>query len=131
MPQQPVELILTRQWASYLAMPIFLADADGNLLFYNEPAEMPLGHRYDEAGPMPLAELSEIFETRAEDGAPLPAEELPLGIALLQQQPAHRRVQFRGLDGVWRLLEITAFPLEGQGGRHLGAIALFWEAVEP
>jgi hypothetical protein len=25
-------------------------------------------------------------------------------------------------------LEATAFPLEGQGGRHLGAVVIFWEA---
>jgi hypothetical protein len=31
-------------------------------------------------------------------------------------------------DGVWRKIEVTAFPVEGQGGRHLGAVAIFWEA---
>jgi hypothetical protein len=31
----PVELILMRQLASYLATPIFLVDADGTLVFYN------------------------------------------------------------------------------------------------
>jgi len=25
---------------------------------------------------------------------------------------------------------VSAFPIEGQGGRHLGAVAIFWE-VEP
>ena len=128
MAQQPVELILIRQWASYLTLPIFLVDAEGNLLFYNEPAEALLGCRYDEAGPMPLAELEQIFRTRASDGTAMPPEALPLGIALLQHRPAHGRLQFRGLDGVWRQIEITAFPVEGQGGRHLGAVALFWEA---
>lgn len=35
MPQKAIELILTRQLASYLAMPIFLVDAAGTLVFYN------------------------------------------------------------------------------------------------
>ena len=39
--QQPVELILLKQVAGYLATPMFLVDPDGNLLFYNEPAEDP------------------------------------------------------------------------------------------
>jgi PAS domain-containing protein len=127
--QQPVELILIRQWASYLAMPIFLADADGNLVYYNEPAEALLGRRFDEAGEMPAGELATIFQTAAEDGSPLPSEAIPLGIALLQRRPSHRRLRFKGLDGVWRLIETTAFPIEGQGGRHLGAVAIFWEAA--
>jgi hypothetical protein len=42
-----VELILMRQLASYLAMPILLFDPAGNLLFYNEPAEALVGRRFD------------------------------------------------------------------------------------
>ena len=127
MPQKDIELILLRQLASYLAMPIFLADSDENLLFYNEPAEVLLGRRFDEAGEMPLAELSTLFQTAAEDGSPLPPEELPLGIALRQRRPSHRRLRYRALDGVWRTVEVTAFPLQCQDGRHLGAVAIFWE----
>jgi hypothetical protein len=56
MAPKAVELILMRQLASYLAMPIFLVDPDGNLLYYNEPAEYLLGRRYDETGEMPLAD---------------------------------------------------------------------------
>ena len=39
MPQQEIEMILVRQLASYLAMPIFIVDPQGTLVFYNEPAE--------------------------------------------------------------------------------------------
>ena len=127
MPQQAIELILTRQWASYLAMPVWVADEDGHLLYYNEPAEALLGRRYDEAGEMPLEELDTIFRTTGEDGSPLPAGDLPIGIALRERRPAHLRHRMRGLDGVSRLVEVMAFPLEGQGGRHLGAVAIFWE----
>ncbi len=128
MPQQPIELILTRQWASYLAVPVWLVGDNGDLLYYNEPAEALVGRRYDESGEMPLAELPEIFAILSdEDERPLPPEEQPLAIALWEHRPAHRRVRFRGLDGVWRRVDATAFPLEGQGGRRLGAVALFWE----
>ena len=124
---QDIELILLRQWASHLTMPIFLCDHDGHLLFYNEAAEALLGRRYDEAGEMPVSELANIFETKREDGSPLNADDLPLGVALREARPAHDRIRMKGLDSVWRTIEITAFPIEGQGERHLGAVALFWE----
>lgn len=127
MPQRDIELILLRQLASYLAVPIWVADADGRLIFYNEPAESVLGRRFDEAGEMTLQELSALFEIRGEDGEPIASEDIPLGIALLQHRPAHSRLQMRGLDGPWRTVDVTAFPVEGQGGRFLGAAVLFWE----
>jgi len=131
MPQQAIEVILMRQLASYLAMPIFVVDPAGNLLFYNEPAEALLGRRYEETGEMPVEEWSQIFQPTTADGSPVPSEALPFVIALQQHQAAHLAFQIRGLDGVSRQLEVTAFPLEGQGGRHLGAVAIFWEASDP
>lgn len=128
MPQMPIELILLRQCASYLALPIWLMGENGDLLFFNEPAESVLGRRFDEAGEMPGAELAAMFQTTAEDGSPLEANDLPVNIALTERRPAHRRMRIRGLDGAWRKIEVTAFPVEGQGGRHLGAVAIFWEA---
>jgi PAS domain-containing protein len=127
-PQKAVEVILTRQLASYLAMPVFLVDPHGNLLYYNEPAEALLGHRYEESGELTADVWSTIWEARTDDGRPLPPEELPLMMALTNRQPAHRHMNITGLDGTARHIEVTAFPLEGQGGRHLGAVALFWEA---
>jgi PAS domain-containing protein len=128
MPQQPIELILLRQLASSLAMPVWLMGDNGDLLFYNEPAEPILGRRFDEAGEMPGEELATMFQTTAEDGSPIDAHDLPVNIALTQRRPAHLWFRIRGLDGIWRKIEVTAFPVEGQGGRHLGAVAIFWEA---
>ena len=125
--QKPVEIILMRQLASYLAMPIFLVDPRGDMLFYNERAEAILGSRYEETGEMPLEEWSTVFEPTDEHGLPLPARMLPLTIALNERRASHRVLWIRGLDGVSRRIGVTAFPLEGQGGRHLGAVAIFWE----
>ena len=127
MAQKAVELILMRQLASYLAVPIFLVDPEGNLLYYNEPAERLLGRRYDETGEMPLAEWTTVFTPTTEDGSPLPLEEVPLAVALRRWRPAHRAIVIQGLDGVARRIAVTALPLEGQGGHRLGAVAIFWE----
>jgi len=127
MAQKPVEIILMRQLASYLAMPIFVVDPAGRLLYYNESAELLLGRRYEDTGEMPLEEWSVIFTPTAEDGSLIPPEALPLVIALEKHRAAHRAFWIRGLDGVRRRIEVTAFPLEGQGRRRLGAVAIFWE----
>jgi PAS domain-containing protein len=127
MSQKAVELILMRQLASSLAMPIFLVDPAGNLLYYNEPAEQLLGSRYDETGEMSVGQWSSLFTPIGEDGAPLPGEALPLNIALHKHRAAHLAFWIRGLDGVSRKIGATAFPLEGQGGRQLGAVGIFWE----
>jgi PAS domain-containing protein len=127
MAQYEVEVILARHLASYLAIPIFLVDSKGNLVFYNEPAEFILGRRFEETGKMPLAEWSTIFTPTNEDGTPIPPEEVPLVIALTQGRPVHRALYILGLDGVPREIEVTGIPLFGQADRQLGALALFWE----
>jgi len=40
---QPIQMILMRQLAGYLGVPLFLVGPNGDLLFYNEPAEAILG----------------------------------------------------------------------------------------
>lgn len=125
--QKEIELILARQLASHLAMSIFIVDPPGNLVYYNEPAEAILGRRFEETGEMPIEEWSTIFKPTDENGNPLAPESLPLVIALTQHRPAHRGMWILGLDGVRRLIEVTAFPLDGQAERYLGALAIFWE----
>ncbi len=123
--QKQVEIILMRQLASYLTLPVFVVDPEGNLLYYNPPAEPLLGRQFDEAGEMSMKEWSTIFAPVDERGAPLPPDALPLAIALQKRQPAYRRIRITGLDGVPHELEVVAFPLEGQGRRFLGAVAIF------
>lgn len=125
--QKEIELILARQLASYLVMPIFIVDTKGTLIYYNEPAEGILGRHFEETGEMPVEEWSTLFKPTDENDKPLAPEALPLVIALTQHRPAHRDMWIEGLDGVRRLIEVTAFPLNGQAERYLGALAIFWE----
>src|SRR5882724_11887198 len=129
MSQKPIELILMRQLAGSLAMPIFLVDADGTLVFYNEPAERVLGMRFEETGEMPANEwATEWLPTRA-DGTPIAPAELPLMVAIAEGRPAHGAFVIRGLDGRRRHIEVTAIPLIRPGHQVVGAAAFFWEAT--
>jgi PAS domain-containing protein len=130
MSQMEIEVILSRHLAEYLAMPIFIVDPEGSLLYYNEQAEIILGLRYIETGVMPASEWSTIFKPFYADGKPMAPEELPLIIALSEQHPAHKNFWIKGLNGSLRQLEVTAIPLIGQAERFMGAIAIFWEVTE-
>ncbi|MGH7822532.1 MAG: PAS domain-containing protein [Candidatus Binatia bacterium] len=127
MAQKEIEVILMRQLASYLATPIFLVDPEGTLIFYNEAAEAILGLRFEETGEMPAAEWATAFTPTDESGEPLARETLPLSVALSQGRPSQSSLWIRGLDQVPRYIEVTAFPVLGQRGRSLGAVAIFHE----
>jgi PAS domain-containing protein len=125
--QYPIELILTRQLASQLAMPVFIVDAAGALVFYNESAEGILGRRFEETGAMTAEEWAAGFTPRDETGRELPPDSLPLMIAIRERRPFHAAFHIRGHDGVDRRIEATAFPVIGHGDRYVGAVAIFWE----
>jgi PAS domain-containing protein len=123
----PVEIILMRQLASYLAMNIFLVGLDGKLIFYNEPAESLLGLPFDETDELPLEEWASRLEATEEDGTSVDSEGRPMIAALRKRKPTHRRFFLRGFDGVKREVEGAAFPLAGLTGHQLGAVGVFWE----
>jgi hypothetical protein len=126
----PIQIILTRQLAGYLSVPTFLVDPKGTLLFYNEPAEVLLGRRFDETGAMPAEEWSTIFAPIDMESRPIPPAELPLMIALDERRPASEHFFIHGLNGVRRHLEVVAIPIVGIQRELLGAVALFWELSE-
>lgn len=129
--QHPLEIILTRQWASIIDYPIWLMDLEGNLIYYNEPAEKMLGLRYEISGIVFANELQKFFKTADIDGKAISADSLPINIALKGQNPEHKKFKVNSLDGTLKWIESTAFPLLGQGGKCIGAMSIFWEVKEP
>lgn len=127
MHQKPIEIILMRQLASSLVMPMFIVDAEGTLLFYNEPAERILGRRFDETGEMSPIELAACWEITDAHGSVLAPETLVLTVAIVERRPAHGDCWLRGVDGVRRHIQATAIPLIAPPDRLLGAAAVFWE----
>jgi PAS domain-containing protein len=126
--QHEVEIILTQRIASRLAIPIFLIDVDGRLLFFNKAAEPMLGQRFEDFVGTSREQMYETFRPSKANGTAMKREDHPLWIARVRCEPVHRPVRIRGLDGVDRSLEVTAIPLIGQRGRMLGVVGLFWEA---
>ena len=125
--QKHLALIIGRELASQLATATFIADASGELVFYNEAAEDILGRTFAEAGSMSASEWTSLFQIEDLDGAPLALEELPGGIALAEGRPAHRRIRIVGLNGGPRLISVTAIPLFSHPTELVGMVAFFWE----
>ena len=109
----PIQIILIRQLAGYLSVPLLIVDPKGDLLFYNEPAETLLGRRFEETGPMPAEAWSTAWTPVDEQGRPIPPEELPLMIALTTRRPAHKRYHIHGMNGVRRHIEVISIPIAG------------------
>jgi PAS domain-containing protein len=128
--QHEIEVILMKLVASYLAMPVFLVDPEGNLVYYNEPAEAILGRRYDETGEMPPEEWGTVWSPTDDEGDPIAPEDLPLSRTLQSGKPATGAFWVEAHDGVRRRISVTAFPMIGQNSRNLGSVALFWEDQE-
>jgi PAS domain-containing protein len=130
MAQHPIEIILLRQWASMMTVPIWITDASGHLLYFNEPTERLIGLRFEDAGDIPVEELTERFDLRDLDGSPIDDNERPLVLALEKQMPSQRHLKMRSADGTWRVISDTALPVVGEGDRRLGAMVILWDAGE-
>jgi PAS domain-containing protein len=130
MPSYDIEIILARQLADCLSMPVFLTDTVGNLIFYNEPAEKILGSRFAETGEMKVEEWSTVFKQQDDNGNLLQPESLPLVRTLKDQYPHHKTFCIESLKGGIQRISVTAYPLIGRTGKFLGAVAIFWKANE-
>ncbi|MBK7761949.1 MAG: PAS domain-containing protein [Bacteroidetes bacterium] len=127
MPQQPIEIILSRQLADCMKVAVFLVDPAGNLLFYNEAAEGILGIRFSETGSVPVEEWASVFKPTDIHGNHLPPEGLPLVQTLSNRKPAQGSFYIDNRRGKRILITVTAFPIEGRPDTYLGAMALFWK----
>src|SRR5690349_3405809 len=125
--QLPVELILVRQLAHGLAVPTFVVDAAGDLVFVNEAAEALLGLDFEDVGQVSFAEWTTAFASRTKGRRRADPATHPLAVAIRQRRPVHGPLRIVGRDGVLRSLVVTALPLEGSRGQLLGGLAMFWE----
>jgi PAS domain-containing protein len=130
MPAYDIEIILNRQLADCLSMPVFITDTTGNLIFYNESAEKVLGSRFEETGEMKVEMWSTIFKQKDEEGNLLSPESLPLVRTLHDRYPYHKTFWIESLQGKSEKISVTSYPIIGRAGKFLGAVAIFWEAKD-
>jgi PAS domain-containing protein len=128
--QPDLVLIVARSFATKIATPTLIADARGDLVFFNDAAAAIIGRSYVDVGKLPASRWQELFQPRSMDEQPLTVEQTPGGIALLERRPVHDSFAFRGLDGREREITVTAFPLLSRPDEVVGVMAIFWELPE-
>ena len=125
--QPDLVLIVARSFATKLATPTLITDARGGLVFFNDAAADLIGRSYLDIGELPVSRWQELFHPRTLNEEPLPPEQTPSGIALLERRPMHGSFAFRGLDGREREITVTAFPLFSHPDEVVGVMSIFWE----
>jgi len=126
-PARSLPLILAREFAANLATPMFLIDANGAMVFYNDAAGLLLGKPFGELGEIPMEEFGAVLELGLPTGEHLRRRDSPAGIAFFEQRPAHATVVATAFDGSRRTFEATAYPLFASAGDMHGVISVFWE----
>ncbi|WP_301922419.1 PAS domain-containing protein [Ferruginibacter sp.] len=130
MPAYEIEIILNRQLADCLSIPVFITDTKGNLIFYNEPAEEILGKRFEDTGEMAVDQWATEFKPMDEQGMILPPGELPLVNTLEDALPHHKTFWIESLQGKNQKIAVTSYPIIGRAGKMSGAVAIFWKSVD-
>ena len=123
-------LILARELAANLATPMFLIDAGGMLVYFNEAAELLLGKSYAEIGSITAYDFGAMLELGNIDETPMRRRDSPAGVAFFEREPAHRTLLATTLDGTRHPFEVTAYPLFGHIGEMHGVLTVFWRAKE-
>jgi PAS domain-containing protein len=121
-------LILARELSANLATPMFLLDATGTLVYYNEAAELMLGRTHAELGSVTADEFGAMLQLADVDGSTLRRRDSPAGVAFINREPSHRTLLATTLDGRRETFECTAYPLFGAAEEMHGVIAVFWKA---
>ena len=130
MGQKPIELILLRQLASRLPLPVAIVDADGLLVYFNPAAGRLLGLDMAALGEFPIGGFRELLDPRQSDGSPLDVEDMTIVVALHDRRPQQGRMILHDQDGNPHQVVTNAVPLDGQGGISLGSMSIFWEVEE-
>jgi PAS domain-containing protein len=126
--QPDLVLIVARSFATKLATPTLIIDANGDLVYFNDAAADVLGSSYLDIGELHASRWQELFQPRSlDEEEPLTAEQTPGGVALRERRPVHDSFAFRGLDGREREITVTAFPLFSHPDEVVGVMSIFWE----
>jgi PAS domain-containing protein len=124
--QHNLILILARSFASNLATALFLFDAEGTVVYYNEAAGRLTGRPFIEGAGTTAEEWMGRGTPLDEEGREIPIESLPLGVTMLKREPAHGVTMFRTADGEYHRFENVTFPLFAHTEDFVGVVAIVW-----
>ncbi|MGB5359330.1 PAS domain-containing protein [Eudoraea sp.] len=127
MSAHEIEIILSRQLADCLSVPVFIVDPEGTLIFYNEPAEKILGKRFQDTGEMRVGDWGNAFHPHDKNGKAIPPDELPLVSTIKSHVPAHKTFWIKSLEGKSFKISVTSIPIVGRSKEFSGALAIFWD----
>ena len=119
-------LILAREFASNLATPIYIADAEDRLVYFNEPAEQIAGRSFAETGEIRSASSRRCSRRRPWTASPCGAKTSPPA-SPPSAAPRTAASVSPGLDGIRREIATTAFPLFGPDDGIPRIMVIFWE----
>ena len=126
--QKSVVLILARELASNVATPMLILDHRGSLVFFNEPAEVVFGTRFDDIGELPPDQWDARWPVTDAEGERISLTNSALANVILRQTPGHQAIRVQGLDGITRPIAATVFPLFDSGNKFVGAMGVFWQS---
>jgi len=129
MSAHEIEIILSRQLADCLTVPVFIVDPEGTLIFYNEPAEQILGKRFQDTGEMRVSDWGNLFYFHDEKGNAILPTELPLAQTINTHKPAHKTFWIKNMENKSFNISVTSIPIIGRSKEFAGALAIFWDNV--
>ena len=128
---QPIQIILMRQLAGYLNVPLFsLVPTETCFFTMNRLRSFLVGGSMKQELCLRRSGPRLSRPEGNSEGHPVPPEDVPLMITITKKRPAYQRFFIRGLDGVRRHVDVASIPIAGLDGDFLGGVALFWEVSD-
>jgi predicted ATPase len=120
---------LAREVAEHVATPMFLLDAVGTLVYFNDAGATLIGKPFSEIGQITATQFGGVLQLTTTSGEPLRRRDSPAGIAMFERRPFHQRIMATGYDGVRRTIDTSAYPLLNELGKNDGVLCVFWQEL--
>ena len=125
MPQKSIEIILFRQLASYLSIPICLLNLEGNIVYCNSSAENLLGFKFSEIGEISGNHWEALFPLKDKHGEIVSIDKSPLHISIAQNRITHGLFHITNLNHQVKHFNLTIIPMIDDKSIVLGSMLFF------
>jgi PAS domain-containing protein len=125
-----LELILARSLSENLAVPCFVVNDAGAIVWFNESGERLIGRMAPDTPELSAAEFVDILDVRSSGGEPADAKSRPYLRALGERTPVIESYRVSGADGT-QVVDAAALPLLGGDGEALGVLFACYPGMTP